>query len=153
MKQKIIEHQHPNDPETPDNVRFLVTFDQDKADEIVTYTEVLDHINREIERDLDPGEQLWRFKGIVGQEGLLRANMPSYKGSMYNVMVAWEDGTQTFEPLDVIAKDDPVTCAQYALEKGLLDLPGWKCFKSLTHRLNKFKRMINQANVSLFVEH
>ena len=47
----------------------------------------------------------------------------------------------------MIAKDDPVTCAQYALEKGLLDLPGWKRFKSLTRRLNKFKRMINQAKL------
>ena len=55
VKQKIVERQHPNDPETPYNVRFLVTFDQDKADEIVTYTEVLDHVNREIERDLNPG--------------------------------------------------------------------------------------------------
>ena len=30
-----------------------------------------------------------------------------------------------YEPLDVIAADDPVTCTIYAKEKGLLDEPGW----------------------------
>ena len=34
--------------------------------------------------------------------------------SKYNVQVEWETGEITFEPLSIIAADDPVTCAAYA---------------------------------------
>jgi hypothetical protein len=30
------------------------------------------------------------------------------------------------EPLNIFGKDDPVTCAVYACEHGLLDEEGWK---------------------------
>ena len=31
--------------------------------------------------------------------------------------IEWETGEITFEPLSVIAADDPITCAAYAKEK------------------------------------
>ena len=45
-------------------------------------------------------------------------------------MVEWENGEITTEPLNLIAADDPVTCAIYAKDNDLLSLPGWKRFKS-----------------------
>jgi hypothetical protein len=33
------------------------------------------------------------------------------------------------DPLDLIASDDPVTCAEYEKENDLLDTAGWKRFK------------------------
>ena len=36
------------------------------------------------------------------------------------VQVEWETGEITFEPLSIIAADDPVTCAAYAKENDLL---------------------------------
>ena len=36
------------------------------------------------------------------------------------------NGEATSEPLQDIAKDDPMTCAIYSKENGLLDMPGWK---------------------------
>jgi hypothetical protein len=41
------------------------------------------------------------------------------------------NGETTTEPLTSIAADDPVTCALYAKENHLLDLYGWKHFKSI----------------------
>jgi hypothetical protein len=41
-------------------------------------------------------------------------------------------GEITEESLAIIAADDPVSCAIYAKEKGLLDKEGWKCFKKIT---------------------
>jgi hypothetical protein len=38
----------------------------------------------------------------------------------------WENGEIAEEPLAIIVADDPVTCAIYAKEKGLLDKEGWK---------------------------
>jgi hypothetical protein len=62
-------------------------------------------------------------------------------------MVEWANGETTMEPLQIIAKDDPVTCAIYAKDNGLLDTPGWKHFKSIAKRQKKFTRIVNQAKV------
>ena len=35
-------------------------------------------------------------------------------------MVEWESGEVTYEPLTLISKDDPITCAVYAKEHDLL---------------------------------
>ena len=40
-------------------------------------------------------------------------------------------GEVTFEPLSVIAADDPITCAAYAKEKNLYNLDGWKRFRHI----------------------
>ena len=50
----------------------------------------------------------------------LLASDPDWKGSKYNVQVEWETGEITFEPLSIMAADDPVTCAAYAKENDLL---------------------------------
>ena len=63
------------------------------------------------------------------------------------MMVTWEDGSETFEPLYMIGKDSPVIVAQYAKEKGLLDLPGWKRFKRLAMHDKKMVCMLNHARL------
>ena len=70
-----------------------------------------------------------------------------YKGSSYNVRIEWENGEITYEPLDIVGKDDPVTCAIYAREHGLLDKPGWKRFKGIAKREQKMLRQVNQAKL------
>ena len=74
----------------------------------------------------------------------------NYKGSSYNVRVEWENGEITYEPLDIIAKDDPVTCAIYARKNNLLHLPGWKPFKAIAKREKKLLRMANQAKLKSY---
>ena len=56
-------------------------------------------------------------------------------------------GESTYEPLDVIAADDPVTCAIYAKEKGLLDKPRWQCFRLIAKRESRLLCMENQAKL------
>ena len=62
-------------------------------------------------------QELYRFRAIIGHEGPLKATDPNWKGSKWNVQIEWETGEITFEPLSVIAADDPITCADYAKEK------------------------------------
>ena len=64
-------------------------------------------------------QELYRFRAIIGHQGPLLASDPDWKGSKYNVQVEWETGEITFEPLSIIAADDPVTCAAYARENDL----------------------------------
>ena len=69
---------------------------------------------------------------------------------MYNVMIEWEDGSRTFEPLGIIAKDDPVTCAKYANENDLLNTKGWTQFRSLARRDKKLERLLNQSKLKSY---
>ena len=66
---------------------------------------------------------------------------------MHNVMIEWENGEITSEPLSIIGADDPVTCAIYARENKLLDKPGWKRFSRLAKREKKLLRLQNQAKL------
>ena len=48
---------------------------------------------------------------LLHNQGPLESTDPAHKGSKYNVMVDWESGEVTYEPLTLISKDDPITCA------------------------------------------
>ena len=61
--------------------------------------------------------------------------------------VRWENNEVTSEPLKVIAADDPVTLAQYALDNDLLNTDGWRRFRGIAKNQKKMKRMINQAKL------
>jgi hypothetical protein len=54
------------------------------------------------------------------------------KGLSTNVFVEWENGEITKEPLVIIAADNPVTCAIYAKEEGLLDKEGGNILRRLS---------------------
>ena len=70
-------------------------------------------------------QELFKFRAIIGHQVPLKATDPHLKGSKYNVQVEWETREVTFEPLSVIAADDPVTCVAYAKQHDLLALEGW----------------------------
>ena len=108
---------------SPEHIQFRVSVNNDQYEEIMMYQEILDHIERS---EAEESEVLWKFKRIVGHEGPLSRDDPNYKGSLYNVMMEWEQSEVTREPLSIVAADDPVTCAIYAKENGLLELDGWK---------------------------
>ena len=102
----------------------------------------MDHINHDSD---DP--VYWCFKKISAHEGPLDHNSPSYQGSKYNVMVEWENGEITTEPLSILAADDPVACALYARDNGLLNTEGWKRFKRIAKREKLLNRLVKQAKL------
>jgi hypothetical protein len=73
-----------------------------------------------------------------------------YKGTLYNILVEWETGETTYQPLDLIAEDDPVLFAEYARRNRLLDTPGWKCFKRLGQSEKKIERIVKQAKLTSY---
>ena len=92
-------------------------------------------------------QELYRFRAIIGHQGPLLASYPDWKGSKYNVQVEWETGEITFEPLSIIAPDDPVTCAAYAKENDLLALERWHRFRSLAKKDKVLARAIKQSKI------
>jgi hypothetical protein len=86
----------------------------------------------------------------MGHQGPLLRHDKDYNGSRFNVLVEWENGEITTEPLSVIAADDPVTCAVYAREHDLLDVEGWKRFRNLAMREKHFLRLVKQAKMNSY---
>ena len=100
-----------------------------------------------IEKEDQDDETLYKIRAITDHHGPLKKNAPNYNGSPCNVMVEWETGEITEEPLSIIAKDDPVTCAAYAKEHNLLQLPEWKKLKHVAKHQKTLTRAINQTKI------
>jgi hypothetical protein len=124
-----------------DCIKFLCKINEDEREELIAFNEILNYLEAQEQDDV-----IWKFRRIIGHQGPLKNGHPDYNGSAYNVQIEWESGEIAYEPLNVFVSDDPVTCAVYARENALLDLPGWKRFKSIAKREKKYLRMVNQAN-------
>jgi hypothetical protein len=90
-------------------VKFICEVPNSSVDEIFTYNEILDHIENDINDIDNDTEQLYKFRCISAHQGPLRTCDKVCKGSRYSVLVEWETGETTYEPLDLIASDDPIT--------------------------------------------
>ena len=62
-------------------------------------------------------------------------------------MVEWESGEVTYEPLTLISKDDPITCAVYAKKHDLLDTTGWKHHKRYAKTSKRLIRAVKQSRI------
>jgi hypothetical protein len=128
-----------------DRMKILLSLDEDAQEEVITYNQLLDYLARDNDNDI-----VWKFNCIVSHQGPITSNHPDYNGSTCSLLIEWENGETTKEPLQAIAKDDPVICAICAKGNGLLDLSGWKQFKSIARRQKKGTRMVNQAKLKSF---
>jgi hypothetical protein len=115
---ECISNHESNISHSDDHVKFRISINEDEYKETITYNELLDFIEKNQENDAI----VWRFRRIVGHQGHLLWHDKDYNGLRFNLLVEWENGEITTEPLSVIAADDPVTCAVYAREHDLLDV-------------------------------
>ena len=107
-----------------EDMKFKLKINKDQAEEIMSYNQLMDYIQKgtDGEEDLD---LLFKFKDILAHQGPLESTDPNHEGSKYNVMVEWEPGEVTYEPLTLISMEDPINCAVYAKKCDLLDTTGW----------------------------
>ena len=99
---------------------------------------------------------IWKQQAVMtytSSEHLLATRGPSRqviaisKGCKYNVIVDWKTGEKTYEPLPVLAADDPATCATDAKENDLLHVDCWKSFRNLAKRDKIQTRAVIQSNI------
>ena len=129
-----------------EDMKFKLKINKDQAEEIMSYNQLMDYIQKgtDGEEDLD---LLFKFKDILAHQGPLESTDPNQKGSKYNVMVEWEPGEVTYEPLTLISKKDPINCAVYAKKRDLLDTTGWKHLKRYAKTSNKPIRAVKQSRI------
>ena len=71
-------------------------------------------------------DDLYKFRPLNDHQGPPKAPDPNLKKCQYNILVEWETGEKTHEPLPVLTADAPVTCASYPKGNGISHLDGWK---------------------------
>ena len=123
---KIIDIDDHGQP--PEDIKFKLTINKDQAEEIMSYNQLMDYI----QKGTDP-DSLFRFRDIVAHQGPLE--------------VEWESGEVTYEPLTLISKDDPITCAVYAKKHDLLDTTAWKHLKRYAKISKRLIRAVKQSRI------
>ena len=132
--------------QTLEDIKFKLKINKDQAEEILSYNQLMDYIQKGTDAEEDP-DSLFKFRDIVAHQGPLESTDPNHKGSKYNVMVEWESGEVTYEPLTLISKDDPITCAVYAKKHDLLDTTGWKHLKRYAKTSKRLIRAVKQSRI------
>ena len=105
VTKKVVKEIDAADDDRIQNINFILDIGEGKVEEIITYNQLLDHLEQADEQDNSMDQERYRFRAII-------------------VQIEWETGEITFEPLSVIAADDPIACAAYAKEKNLYNLDG-----------------------------
>ena len=129
-----------------EDIKFKLKINKDQAEEIMSYNQLMDYIQKGTDAEEDP-DSLFKFRDIVAHQGPLESTDPNHKGSKYNVMIEWESGEVTYEPLTLISKDDPITCAVYAKKHDLLDTTGWKHLKRYAKTSKRLIRAVKQSKI------
>ena len=117
-----------------EDMKFKLKINKDQAEEIMSYNQLMDYIQKGT-----------KFRDIVAHQGPLESTDPDQKGSKYNVMVEWESGEVTYEPLILISEEDPINCAVYAKKHDLLDTTGWKHPKRHAKISKRLIRAVKQS--------
>ena len=130
-----------------ETIKFMLDIGNCKVEELISYNQLLEHLENTQDHDMGMDQELYRFRAIIGHQGPLLASNPDWKGSTYNVQVEWDTGEITFEPLSIIAADDPVTCTAYAKGNDLLALEGWRRFRNLAKKDKVLARAIKQSMI------
>ena len=127
-----------------EDIKFKLKINKDQAEEIISYNQLMDYIQKGTDAEEDP-DSLFKFRDIVAHQGPLESIDPDQKGSKYNVMVEWESGEVTYEPLTLISKEDPINCAVYAKKHDLLDTTGWNHPKRHAKISKRLIRAVKQS--------
>jgi hypothetical protein len=96
---QMIEDHESSLEENPPRIKFRVSLNNDQQEEIITYNKMLEYITKDEESDTT-----WKFRRIVSHKT---------QGSQHTLLIKWENGEITKEPLKIIATDNPVACAIY----------------------------------------
>ena len=101
-----------------------------------------------LEDNTDTGQlenRLNKFKCIKDHRGPYTSSDPDYLGSSYNLLIEWENGEMTSEPLSNMIASDPYTCAIYAKMHDLLNTPGLKLLKRHARTARRLIRTLKKS--------
>ena len=147
VARKVVEDIEQADGERVQKLSFILGIGNGKMEEIISYNQLVDHLEAAANDDNEIRDNPFKFRALIGHQGPLKPTDPNLKGCKYNILVDSETGEKTYEPLSVLAADDPVTCAIYAKENDHLHIDGWKRFRNLVNRDKTQTRVVMQSRI------
>jgi hypothetical protein len=150
MRATVVEKLHEMDATIDNELRFRLKLqDEDAIDDVIAYSTLCDMVEDQMDEELRyGGHRPWSHLSVTDHQGPLIQTDHRYKGSSWNVLMRYEDGSEKWEALGQVCKVSPVLCAVYGKEHGLLDKAGWKRLKKLALSEKKLARMMKQAYLS-----
>ena len=145
VTRKVVEIIDQENCHRVENINLFLDIGNGKVEELILYNQLLEYLENAQDNDMGMDQVLFKFRSIIGHQGLLAASDPDWKGSKYNVQVEWETWEITYELLSIIEADDPVTCAAYAKENDLLAVEGCHRFRNLAEKDKVLGRAIKQS--------
>ena len=109
-------------------LRFKLKIDGDHLDDHISYNQLMEYL----EDNTDTGQLengLYKFRCTKDHRCPYTPSDPEYIGSSYNLLIEWETGEMTWEPLSNIIASESYTCAVYAKKHDILNTPGRKLLK------------------------
>ena len=116
-------------------------------EELISYNQLVDHLESAANKANEINDDQFKLRPLIGHQGPLKPTDPNWKGCKFNVLVEWKTGEKTYEPLSILAADDPVTSATYAKDNDLLHIEGWKKFRNLAKRDKTLARAVMQSKI------
>ena len=98
VARQVVEIIDQDNGQRVENINFILDIRNGKVEELISYNQLLEHLENAQDNDMGMDQELYRFRAIIGHHGPLLASHPDWKGSKYNVQVEWKTGEITFEP-------------------------------------------------------
>ena len=131
---KVVEDMEKANRERYQNQSYNFGTGNGKLEKIFSYSQHVDHQEPVTNEGNETNDDLYKLRTSIGHQGPPKAPDPNLNRCQYNVLVERETGEKTHEPLPVLARDVPVTCASYTKGNGISHVDGWKRFKNLVQR-------------------
>ena len=93
---KVVEIMDQENGQRVENINFILDIGNGTVEELISYNQLLEHLENAQDHDMGMDQELYRFRPIIGHQAPLLASDPDWKGSKYNVQVEWETGEITF---------------------------------------------------------
>ena len=74
-------------------------------EDLISYNQLVDHLEAADNEDNEINDDLFKFRALIGHQGPLKPTDPNSKGCKFNVLVEWETGEKTYEPISILASD------------------------------------------------
>ena len=92
VTRKVVEEIEAQDGNRIQNINFILDIGEGKGEELITYNQLLDHLEQAEEQQKSIDQELYKFRAIIGHEGPLIETDPNWKGTKYIVQIEWETG-------------------------------------------------------------
>lgn len=124
--------------------RFKVKVGRTGLEEYVEWNDMCEFVEEQIQHE----DKSWNFRKIIGHKRNLKPREAP------KILILWEDGSITYEPITLICQTEPYLVAEYARDSGMLDTwhekyPRLK-LKQYAKNTQKLLRRMNQAKMKSY---